>query len=104
MKKDFFKKTCQEKTKEKQFGLIDLQDGTAASINIDRQAKAEWIAIVNNDNQAEITFTAIDNCIPIYRPNGDLESRCDRMLTHANNIDFVELKAVRQGWIEGGIE
>ena len=99
---DFFKKECQEKTTAEQFGLMDLDDKTPAYVN--KTDKEDWIAIIHNEKQQEITFTAIDNCIPIYRADGNMESRCDGMLTHANNIDFVELKEVRKDWIEGGIK
>lgn len=103
---NFFEKECQETTDEDCFGICDLVDKTPAFISTIREEK--WIAIVHNKEKTKITFTAIDNCIPIYRPNGEMESRCDGMLTYEKNIIFVELKNVKKRrnkiWREEGIE
>jgi len=99
---NFFEHSCQETTEKERFGISDLQNGDPAYIN-HQVVEDEWIAKVDNGKKTKITFTAIDNCIEIYKPNGDMESRCDGMLTHSDNIDFIELKAVRRDWIEVGI-
>lgn len=98
---NFFKADCQEKTNEDHFGICDLDDENPAFIKI--TDKEDWIAIVQNEEQKKVLFTAIDNCIDIRRSNGDKESSCDAMLTYAGNIDFVELKVVRKDWITKGI-
>ncbi|MCP9750204.1 hypothetical protein [Ferruginibacter sp. HRS2-29] len=100
---NFYAAACQDLTNEILFGLCDDQNNTRAYIDtVDRN---KWIAIVENESSIEITFTAIDNCITILRSNGDLDSRCDGMLTYTNNIIFVELKEIRTGgWISAGID
>lgn len=103
MKINFFETTCQEQVSAPSFGLCDDQNGSKAYIDTANPAK--WIAVVKNDANLPITFTAVDNCIPIYRENGEMESRCDGMMTYPENIIFVELKEVRTGgWIQGGVD
>jgi hypothetical protein len=54
-------------------------------------------------NLLTIVFTAIDHCIEIKRPNGDMESRCDAMIICGNKIIFIELKERNgNGWEEKG--
>lgn len=99
---DFFKADCQQHSKALEFGLCDNTDKTPAFIS--EENKEPWIAIIKNEAQKDITFTAIDNCISILRADGNMEKSCDGMLTHDDNIDFIELKEVRSDWIIGGIE
>ena len=66
--------------------------------------KEKWIANVKNNNEINVTFTAIDNCITIYRKKGEKERSCDGMLTYTDNIVFVELKEKRKNWITDGTE
>ncbi len=99
---NFFKEECQTRTKESRFGICDLNDDSPAFIISTNEE--DWVAIVDNEKQKEVIFTAIDNCIDILRPNGDRENRCDGMLTYDSNIDFVELKADRQDWTSKGIK
>lgn len=102
---DFFKKDCQQHTNALEFGLCDETDEnekTPAFIN--EENSALWIAKVSNQTQKNVIFTAIDNCISILRTDGNMEKSCDGMLTHDDNIDFVELKEGRMSWIQGGIE
>ena len=98
---NFFKEECQEITDESRFGICDLEDENPAFIQFTDEK--DWIAVVHNEEQKEVIFTAIDNCIDIRRSNGDKESSCDAMLTYTDNIDFVELKVVRKDWINKGI-
>ena len=100
---DFFQAGCQAITSSSSFGICD-NPTTKAYLGLDPNSTNEWIAIVNNEKNKAITFTAIDNCIDIRRENGEKESSCDCVLTYENNIDFVELKNVRQKWIQGGID
>jgi hypothetical protein len=71
---------------------------------IDTSLEEKWIAIVQNSTPpAEIRFTAIDNCIKIVRENGDIENRCDAMLTYFNNLLLIELKSKRADWKSEGL-
>jgi len=92
MSVDFFGTDCSElPLNEKLFGICDDQDGTRAYT--DTQLKDEWIATIKNDNQIEVTFTAIDNCIIVLKKNTqNKESSCDGMLTFQNSIFLIELK------------
>ncbi|MFN5514695.1 MAG: hypothetical protein ACK5CA_08085 [Cyanobacteriota bacterium] len=64
----------------------------------------KWIAIVENCNKIEVTFTRIDKCIEIRESDG---KRCDGMLTYEDCIIFIELKE-RKGktreWVKDGDE
>lgn len=89
---NFFDENCQNKTDYPRFGLCDepSPSNTPAYIDINEtNQEAKWIAIVENPNKIEVTFTAIDNCIKIEESDG---KRCDGMLTHQDSIIFVELK------------
>ncbi len=100
---DFFKSTCQEQPiQAKAFGLCDNQNGEKAFTDL--LDNNNWIAIVENNSQIPIKFTAIDNCIEILRPNGEMDNRCDGMLTYTDNIVFVELKIQRTRWITDAID
>lgn len=97
---DFFDTDCKEPSRnDKQFGICDDQDGTKAYTDITDSTK--WIAKVTNDNKIEISFTAIDNCIIIFKEGTkDQESSCDGMLTFAQSLYLVELKKqANGGWI-----
>lgn len=61
---------CQTFSDRKIFGLCDdpLPDSNPAYI--DEEDGGKWIAVVENDDRCEITFTAIDNCIEIKRTDG----------------------------------
>ena len=87
---NFFKSTCQSQTNQYKFGLCDDPNEDPAYIDTDDCSK--WIAIVENNQEIEVIFTAIDNCIEIFRSNGERENRCEGMLTYNNHIIFVELK------------
>lgn len=97
MSLDFFDTICSETPrKDAEFGLCDDKNDVAAYSNLDN--KDNWIAIVKNDNQEEIVFTPIDNCIVIPKEDSkEKESTCDGMLTFRNSIFLVELKNDRTG-------
>lgn len=100
MSVDFFKTDCKESSrKEKQFGICDDQNGTKAYT--DTADSTKWIARVKNDTEIDISFTAIDNCIIVYKEGTkEKESSCDGMLTFANSLFLVELKKQGTGgWI-----
>ena len=102
MSTDFSKPECRRTTIEPLFGLCDDDDKLPAYIDIENDAI--WIATVINVRQKEITFTAIDNCIEVFRENGDIESRCDVMLTSDICLYLVELKNKVSDWRSEGID
>ena len=102
---NFFDTNCQSQTNQPKFGLCDDPPPSKdpAYINIDDSGK--WIAIVENNQELEVIFTAIDNCIELLRSDGKMDNRCDGMLTYNNNIIFVELKErkyTNSVWIDDG--
>lgn len=103
---DFFIQACQtENITDKVFGLCDDDDNSVKTpAYISRDVNDKWIAKVNNTSGKSLNFTAIDNCVEIKRDNGDMESRCDAMLTNEDNIVFVELKTKNSDWIKGAVE
>lgn len=98
---DFFQANCQSNTKSTVFGICDNQDGTRAFI--DTTNPNQWIAKAENDNAIEVMLTAVDNCVTILRPDGNMDNRCDAILTYMDNIVFVELKNQRADWITDAI-
>ena len=101
MSVEFFNVECQTITKVKRFGLFDAEDQTPALIKFDDEES--WNATVINDNSTELLFTAIDNCIEILRNNGEMDSRCDVMLTYENTLLLIELKNKRDSWQQEGL-
>ena len=98
---NFFQGQCKSTSKKPLFGVCDDISGSPAYINETDNSK--WIAIVHNPDLKEIEFYAIDNCVKILRPSGELESRCDGVLMHQNNLIFIELKErVSSGWFGKG--
>lgn len=98
---DFFKTQCQTQTKAMYFGMYDAEDKAPVIIMFTDETK--WNATVINDEAKVVLFTAIDNCIDIWRTNNELESRCDAMLTYENNLLFIELKNKRDAWQAEGL-
>lgn len=104
---NFFAGTCdngvssEDITTEATFGLCDDVPRNRAYMDITRPHV--WVAAVDNANRYEVTFTSIDNCLEIRRPDGTMESRCDGMLTYNTTIVFVELKEKNRSWLEEGI-
>jgi hypothetical protein len=102
---NFFDANCQSQTNKYKFGLCDDPNGDPAYIDTDDCSK--WIAIVENNQEIEVIFTAIDNCIEILRSDGKMDSRCDGMLTYNSKIIFVELKerkSKNSNWVGKGEE
>ncbi len=99
MKIDFFNTPCTEKkaiTSER-FGICDDRDETKAYTDLDDDSK--WIAVINNKKCKAITFTAIDNCITVFKKNTkDKEETCDGMLIFDHCLYLVELKIKREQW------
>jgi hypothetical protein len=101
MSVNFYEAKCQSTTREALFGLYDKEDKKPASIVHLQNDK--WNATVINPSKKEIIHTAIDNCIEIFRENGEMDYRCDSMLTYPDNIIFVELKNKGSDWKSEGI-
>jgi hypothetical protein len=98
---DFCKIECQTNTNKKRFGIYDAEDNSPAILKYDDENS--WNAIVINDNCKRILFTAIDNCIEIKRANGDMDNRCDCMLTYEETLLLIELKNKRDSWQAEGL-
>jgi len=98
---DFNKATCQTHSAKKKFGICD--DDSSPIAYIDENHDEAWIAVVENERQFSVIFTAIDNCIETKRPDGSMNKRCDGMLTYNSTVIFVELKArkpSRNNWVK----
>ena len=101
MSVDFFKAVCQKTTSEKKFGLYDAEDKTPAKIELTDEST--WNATILNTDGKTVNFTAIDNCVDVYRENGEMDSRCDCMLTYNSTLLFIELKNKRDSWQAEGL-
>ncbi len=101
MSVDFFNAVCQKTTSEKKFGLYDAEDKTPAKIKLTDEST--WNATIFNNTGKMVNFTAIDNCIDVFRENGEMDSRCDCMLTYDLMLLFVELKNKRDSWQTEGL-
>lgn len=88
----FFEPKCQTFSGRKIFGLCDDPPPATNPAYIDEQDGAKWIAVVENEDLYDVTFTAIDNCIDVKRPDGKMAKRCDGVLTYNTTAIFVELK------------
>jgi hypothetical protein len=102
MSLDFFQDKCQEPALNNvEFGLCDDQNGKKAYT--DTVDRAKWIAIVKNDTQRNIVFTAVDKCVLFdheYKGRG----RCDGMLTTDTHLYLVELKNQDPPWRSHAID
>ncbi len=101
----FFHTECSEDPKtDLRFGLCD-PEGEAKAYS-DPANPDDWLATVENPDGKFVRFTAIDNCVPLYK--GDTkkeESSCDGMLTSGNKLFLIELKARESGdWRSTGIK
>lgn len=101
MSVDFLKADCQRTTSEKKFGLFDAEDKTPAIIKLIDEPT--WNATVVNNGGKDVLFTAIDNCIDVFRENGEMDSRCDCMLSCDFTLLLVELKNKRDSWQAEGL-
>lgn len=100
MSVDFLNSPCREASRNDElFGLCDDQNNTRAYSDVANQFN--WIANVINDDQVDVVFTPIDNCIVVHKPGTqDQESLCDGMLISDNSLFLVELKdQITGGWL-----
>ena len=106
MSVNFDELKCQTNSKRKIFGLCDDPLPAKNPAYIDEANGENWITVVENESLQEITFTAIDNCIEILRPDAKMKQRCDGMLTFNSTVIFVELKdrdSLGNAWVEDAI-
>lgn len=100
---DFFISSCKSTTVKNKFGLCDDPPPATNPAYIDEYVQDKWIAEVINKNEITVDLHAIDHCIEIKRPNGEMESRCDCMLHYNNSLIFIELKdRASSGWLKKG--
>mgnify|MGYP000421191526 CR=1 FL=1 len=92
MSVNFFQADCETITSAVKFGICDGENTYPAFLNFDALVE-KWIAEVENEEEIEVIFTAIDNCIDILDENGETQSRCDAMMRYAENLIFIELKS-----------
>ena len=94
---DFFNSACQEAPRmDSIFGICDDNNGTKAYTKTNNSHT--WIAIVKNDDQKNVIFTAIDKCI--IKENEEIgRGRCDGMITFNEHLFFIELKDQAKGWV-----
>lgn len=103
---NFEEPQCQMNSSNKIFGLCDDQPPAKNPAYIKEVNGLDWIAVVENYNRYDVTFTAIDNCITTLRKDGKMMQRCDGMLTYESTVIFVELKdrgAIGNRWVEDAI-
>ena len=106
MSVNFDEPKCQTHSSNKIFGLCDDQPPAKNPAYIDEANGSNWIAVVQNYNRYDVTFTAIDNCITTLRKDGKMKQRCDGMLNYESTVIFVELKdrgAIGNRWVEDAI-
>lgn len=100
MSVNFLESDCKEPARtDNLFGICDDQDGSKAYTSI--TDNTNWIARVINNMDLTISFTAIDNCIIVFKEGTkDKESTCDGMLIFQDSLYLVELKIQGTGgWL-----
>jgi len=58
MKINFFDKKCQSQTHRHEFGICDPPSPSENPAYLDTENPSDWIAIVENSQEIEVTFTA----------------------------------------------
>ncbi len=102
---NFFKEECKTESNNQEFGICDDPPPATDPAYIDENNRSKWVAIVKNLQKREVEFYAIDHCVPIFKEDGNMESRCDGMLLYSNNLIFIELKERKKGqWFKKGRE
>jgi len=104
---NFFPDEHKSHSSKKRFGICDTPPPPSLKAYIDEANGQDWIAVVDNYYQDEITFIPIDNCIEILRADSKMDNRCDGLLYYGKTVIFVELKtsgARNKNWIDHGQE
>lgn len=97
----FFNTACSEQPPrtDTEFGICDREDGTPAYTTLVEEPAR--VATVCNPEGKEVTFTAIDSCLPLPADR----RRCDGMLTTDDTLYLVELKNMGTGgWIAEALD
>lgn len=89
---DYFVARCQTSSKARRFGLCDDSPPATNPAYINEGNGGSWIAVVENEDRYDVTFTAIDHCIDVRRPDRTMARRCDGLLTYNTTAILVELK------------
>ncbi|MBB4603590.1 hypothetical protein HNQ93_004217 [Hymenobacter luteus] len=86
--------SCDTLVSEALFGICDdaSKRDEPAYISTDQTAENTWIARVDNSPEYDVTFTAVDKCIPVFKGSGGEQKRCDGLLQYETTLIFVELK------------
>ena len=105
MSVNFFSPECRQISKRKLFGLCDNPPPPHTPAYLDEKNGEKWIAVVENEYKFEVLFIPVDNCIELRRNDGEMDNRCDGLISYNNStIIFVELKqrADDSKWIKEG--
>lgn len=97
----FFDNGCQALTAWSRFGIIDDINQPNAPAYITDLDPLSWDVIVNNLNNKNLIFYAIDGCILFYQDQShtQLESTCDAALVDDVTVHFIEIKKrASKGW------
>ena len=83
---------CQTYSNQKLFGLCDDPPPAKRPAYLNEKDGDSWIAVVVNEESFDTIFTAVDNCIETRRDDGNMDNRCDGILSYNTTVIFVELK------------
>jgi hypothetical protein len=98
---------CKRTINNAQFGICDRDSGKRkpAFVDINNKNKEIWDVIVENSEEKDITFKAIDFCVDIFRKAKELIKRCEGFLFYENKIIFLEIKNRTHGrWLADACE
>jgi hypothetical protein len=110
-----------------QFGITDETGDESTPARVDVANSAIWDLMVINNSGVDVTFKAVDWCVPIYRTGTyhlddetrtesqfssdntgiELIKRCEGFLQYDNNILFIEIKRIKtkpSKWIKDARE
>ena len=102
---NFFPEEHKDFSSKKRFGICDETPPPNKKAYIDESNGQNWIAVIENFYQDNITFIPVDNCIEIRRADKTMDNRCDGFLYYDKTIIFVELKksaSKSKYWIDDG--
>lgn len=83
---------CEDVTQARRFGICDDKPNERAYVDGNKNNGDKWMAVVQNDNRKKVIFTALDHCIEIRKANGNMEKRCEGVITYDDTIIFIEIK------------
>lgn len=75
----------------KRFGLCDKEPPPHLPAYLDEKNGKDWIAVIENSYQSNITFVALDNCVKLIKADGKQDKCSDGVLFCNSIIIFVEL-------------